>query len=226
MRLPVSFACLPPLLALNQQTAPAVRRRIADRAEQPAAGRRVMTTVAKHQCRFEREAGRVLKPGRVILEGRAFAALPASRPQPADEMQLAVEIDIDEKLPIGHIRLFAGVTAISDALRQALLFELESNLVRACVGKMFELRDKSENEQHGRVGAERDAGIAALNLKQRRSRNEGARCHDRRRNAPPQPRAADVRAELSERPLDGQRQRVGFAQGPSPNVYLYIRKAL
>lgn len=91
----------------------------------------------------------------------------------------------------------------TDPFRKTFLFELKADFIGAAVGEIGDARRQPEDEHDRRINAERDAGIAMFDLAKGRPRDESAFRHRRRGDAPPQPRAADVLAELGEGALDG-----------------------
>jgi hypothetical protein len=66
---------------------------------------------------------------------------------------------------------------------------------------------EAQGEQHGRVIADVDALIALLDLVERHAADRGALGENGGSNPPPPPGVADVLAQLSQCPKDGDRER-------------------
>ena len=82
----------------------------------------------------------------------------------------------------------------------------QADFIATAVGEIGNARRQPQDEHDRRIDSERDAGIAVLDLAQRRPRDESAFRHGGGGDAPTQPRASDVLAELGKGALDGERQ--------------------
>ena len=92
------------------------------------------------------------------------------------------------------------------ALWQLFFVELKAKLVKPYICQVGQPICHSEDKKHDRIDAEGNGRVAPLDLAEGHARDKGPLRHDGRRNSPPQPGAADVRAELVEGALYGERQ--------------------
>jgi len=83
-----------------------------------------------------------------------------------------------------------------DALRQVLLLQLQSNGIVLGIGHIGQPIDHAQDEEHGGVNAQRDAGISKFNFVQSGPADRGALSQDRGRYAPP-PGIANIVAQLA-----------------------------
>jgi hypothetical protein len=86
----------------------------------------------------------------------------------------------------------------TDALRETLFFELDTDRVVAKVGQLGETVGETEDEEHRRVVAERDARIPFLHLVEGHPTDRGALGEEGRRNPPAKPSVPDVMPELEQ----------------------------
>jgi hypothetical protein len=73
-----------------------------------------------------------------------------------------------------------------------LLFQLEADGIVLGVSDVRKAFGHTQHKEDRGVDAHRDTGLALLNLDECRPADRGALGHDRRRNAPPAPRIANV----------------------------------
>ena len=91
-----------------------------------------------------------------------------------------------------------AVAREADAFGKTFFLQLAADRVKARVGDIGQPVDHTQREQHGRVNAERDARISALDPAQALAGGRGSLSQDSHGNAPPQPGVSDVLAQLAQ----------------------------
>ena len=115
----------------------------------------------------------------VVFERGAFLVLAHASPQPPHQMGDAVQVHVDKtSLSITLLRRFR-FPRDANTLRQMLLFELKPDGVILRIGEVRQTVGHSQDEQHGGVAADGNAGITLFDLDERRAADGGALGRDR-----------------------------------------------
>ena len=93
---------LPSRHAPHERSPPSIGRRIAERSKERRVRRGVKGPGPECQRWFERKPSRMPKPVRGVLERGALLVLAQSTPETPREMGDAIQVDVDQNLPIHH----------------------------------------------------------------------------------------------------------------------------